>query len=49
VREDYIIHTIFPSNGTGPYKPSQNMTNSGYGTNRGYREGGIPDIDYSYT
>ncbi|XDV19817.1 hypothetical protein PO909_025223 [Leuciscus waleckii] len=49
VREDYIIHTIFPSNGTVPYKPTQNMTNSGYGTNRGYREGGIPDIDYSYT
>ncbi|KAK2911311.1 hypothetical protein Q8A67_003444 [Cirrhinus molitorella] len=48
VREDYIIHTIFPSNGTGLYKPPQN-TNSGYGTNRGYREGGIPDIDYSYT
>ncbi|XP_052447540.1 leucine-rich repeat transmembrane protein FLRT1 [Carassius gibelio] len=49
VREDYIIHTIYPSNGTGLYKPSQNMTNSGCGTNRGYREGGIPDIDYSYT
>ncbi|XP_051965429.1 leucine-rich repeat transmembrane protein FLRT1-like [Xyrauchen texanus] len=49
VREDYIIHTIFPSNGTGLYKPPNNMTSSGYGTNRGYREGGIPDIDYSYT
>uniref|UniRef100_A0A8C2FVB9 Fibronectin leucine rich transmembrane protein 1 n=1 Tax=Cyprinus carpio TaxID=7962 RepID=A0A8C2FVB9_CYPCA len=49
VREDYIIHTIFPSNGTGLHKPTQNMTNSGYGSNRGYREGGIPDIDYSYT
>uniref|UniRef100_A0A672NR01 Fibronectin leucine rich transmembrane protein 1 n=1 Tax=Sinocyclocheilus grahami TaxID=75366 RepID=A0A672NR01_SINGR len=49
VREDYIIHTIFPSNGTALYTPSQNMTNSGYSTNRGYREGGIPDIDYSYT
>ncbi|KAL7838409.1 hypothetical protein AOLI_G00268130 [Acnodon oligacanthus] len=49
IREDYIIHTIFPSNGTGLYKPPSHMTNSGYGTNRGYREGGIPDIDYSYT
>ncbi|KAK1787303.1 hypothetical protein P4O66_002809 [Electrophorus voltai] len=49
IREDYIIHTIFPSNGTGLYKPNHHMTNSGYGTNRGYREGGIPDIDYSYT
>lgn len=49
IREDYIIHTIFPSNGTGLYKPPNHTTNSGYGTNRGYREGGIPDIDYSYT
>ncbi|XP_028840658.1 leucine-rich repeat transmembrane protein FLRT1 [Denticeps clupeoides] len=49
LREDYIIHTIFPSNGTGLYKGPQHMTNTGYGTNRGYREGGIPDIDYSYT
>lgn len=49
VREDYIIHTIFPSNGTGLYKPPNTMSNPGYGTNRGYREGGIPDIDYSYT
>lgn len=49
VQEDYIIHTIFPSNGTGLYKPPNNISNSGYGINRGYREGGIPDIDYSYT
>ncbi|KAG9281908.1 leucine-rich repeat transmembrane protein FLRT1 [Astyanax mexicanus] len=49
IREDYIIHTIFPSNGTGLYKPPNHANNSGYGTNRGYREGGIPDIDYSYT
>lgn len=49
VQEDYIIHTIFPSNGTGLYKPPHHTTNAGYGTNRGYREGGIPDIDYSYT
>ncbi|KAL4622969.1 leucine-rich repeat transmembrane protein FLRT1 [Arapaima gigas] len=49
-REDYIIHTIFPSNGTSLYKSTQHhMANSSYGTNRGYREGGIPDIDYSYT
>ncbi|XP_048883808.1 leucine-rich repeat transmembrane protein FLRT1 [Brienomyrus brachyistius] len=49
-REDYIIHTIFPSNGTSLYKSShQDVANAGYGTNRGYREGGIPDIDYSYT
>ncbi|XP_063058590.1 leucine-rich repeat transmembrane protein FLRT1 [Engraulis encrasicolus] len=51
MREDYIIHTIFPPNGTGLYKPPHPMTNTtaGYGTNRGYREGGIPDLDYSYT
>lgn len=50
LREDYIIHTIFPPNGTGLYKPPHPMTNTaGYGTNRGYREGGIPDLDYSYT
>ncbi|XP_048093914.1 leucine-rich repeat transmembrane protein FLRT1 [Alosa alosa] len=50
LREDYIIHTIFPPNGTGLYKPPHQMTNTtGYGTNRGYREGGIPDLDYSYT
>ncbi|XP_030648737.1 leucine-rich repeat transmembrane protein FLRT1 [Chanos chanos] len=49
IREDYIIHTIFPSNGTGLYKAPHQMTHPGYGTNRGYREGGIPDIDYSYT
>ncbi|XP_067113617.1 LOW QUALITY PROTEIN: leucine-rich repeat transmembrane protein FLRT1-like [Osmerus mordax] len=49
LREDYIIHTIFPSNGTGPYKGPQPAPNPGYGTNRGYREGGIPDIDYCYT
>lgn len=49
LREDYIIHTIFPSNGTGPYKGANNVSNAGHGTNRGYREGGIPDIDYCYT
>uniref|UniRef100_A0A3P9ISG1 Fibronectin leucine rich transmembrane protein 1 n=1 Tax=Oryzias latipes TaxID=8090 RepID=A0A3P9ISG1_ORYLA len=49
LREDYIIHTIFPSNGTGLYKGSNHVTNTGHGTNRGYREGEIPDIDYCYT
>ncbi|KAK6305501.1 hypothetical protein J4Q44_G00242810 [Coregonus suidteri] len=49
LREDYIIHTIFPSNGTGLYKGAHQVSNAGYGTNRGYREGGIPDIDYCYT
>ncbi|KAM3843040.1 leucine-rich repeat transmembrane protein FLRT1-like [Diretmus argenteus] len=49
LREDYIIHTIFPSNGTGSYKGANHVSNAGYGTNRGYREGGIPDIDYCYT
>ncbi|XP_076148365.1 leucine-rich repeat transmembrane protein FLRT1 [Alosa pseudoharengus] len=44
------IHTIFPSNNTTLYRSTQNHTaNSGYGTNRGYRERGIPDIDYTYT
>ncbi|MEQ2169381.1 hypothetical protein GOODEAATRI_024666, partial [Goodea atripinnis] len=49
LREDYIIHTIFPSNGTGLYKGSNHVSNAGHGTNRGYREGGVPDIDYCYT
>lgn len=49
LREDYIIHTIFPSNGTGLYKGANHVSDSGHGTNRGYREGGIPDIDYCYT
>lgn len=49
LREDYIIHTIFPSNGTGLYKGTNNVSNAGHGSNRGYREGGIPDIDYCYT
>ncbi|XP_030621933.1 leucine-rich repeat transmembrane protein FLRT1 [Chanos chanos] len=44
------IHTIFPSNNTSLYRSTHNHTgNPGYGTNRGYRDGGIPDIDYSYT
>ncbi|XP_064407916.1 leucine-rich repeat transmembrane protein FLRT1 [Latimeria chalumnae] len=45
-KEEYVIHTIFPSNGTSLYKSTHTI---GYGTNRGYRDGGIPDIDYSYT
>ncbi|XP_068457523.1 leucine-rich repeat transmembrane protein FLRT1 [Clinocottus analis] len=49
LREDYIIHTIFPSNGTGLYKGDNHVSNAGHGTNRGYREGEIPDIDYCYT
>ncbi|XP_023659220.2 leucine-rich repeat transmembrane protein FLRT1-like [Paramormyrops kingsleyae] len=49
LREDYIIHTIFPSNGAGVYKSTHHTTNSAFGTNRGHREGGIPDIDYTYT
>ncbi|XP_077361806.1 leucine-rich repeat transmembrane protein FLRT1 [Festucalex cinctus] len=49
LQEDYIIHTIFPSNGTGLYKGANHMSNARQSTNRGYREGGIPDIDYCYT
>lgn len=49
LREDYIIHTIFPSNGTGLYKDANHVSNAGHSTNRGYRDGGIPDIDYCYT
>ncbi|XP_044540103.1 leucine-rich repeat transmembrane protein FLRT1 [Gracilinanus agilis] len=45
-KEEYVIHTIFPSNGTSLYKSTHTI---GYGTTRGYRDGGIPDIDYSYT
>uniref|UniRef100_H3C0V5 Fibronectin leucine rich transmembrane protein 1 n=1 Tax=Tetraodon nigroviridis TaxID=99883 RepID=H3C0V5_TETNG len=49
LREDYIIHTHIPSNGTGLYKGASQVANAGHSTNRGYREGGIPDIDYCYT
>ncbi|XP_056657514.1 leucine-rich repeat transmembrane protein FLRT1 [Monodelphis domestica] len=45
-KEEYVIHTIFPSNGTSLYKSTHTI---GYGTTRGYRDAGIPDIDYSYT
>ncbi|XP_070622831.1 leucine-rich repeat transmembrane protein FLRT1 [Erythrolamprus reginae] len=45
-KEEYVIHTIFPSNGTSLYKSTHTI---GYGTTRGYREGGIPDVDYAYT
>ncbi|KAE8607475.1 hypothetical protein XENTR_v10011195 [Xenopus tropicalis] len=45
-KEEYVIHTIFPSNGTSLYKSTHTI---GYGTHRGYRDGGIPDTDYSYT
>jgi len=34
-------------NGTIVSQSSQHQV--GYGTNRGYREGGIPDVDYAYT
>ncbi|XP_052005875.1 leucine-rich repeat transmembrane protein FLRT1 [Xyrauchen texanus] len=50
VEDMTYIHTIFPSNNATLYRSTLNHTgNTGYGTNRGYREGGIPDIDYSYT
>ncbi|XP_043931606.1 leucine-rich repeat transmembrane protein FLRT1 [Protopterus annectens] len=45
-KEEYVIHAIFPSNGTSLYKSTHTI---GYGTNRGYRDADIPDIDYSYT
>ncbi|RXM90645.1 Leucine-rich repeat transmembrane protein FLRT1 [Acipenser ruthenus] len=45
-REEYVIHTIFPSNGTSLYRGTHTV---GYGSNRGYREGDIPDIDYYHT
>ncbi|XP_021563411.1 leucine-rich repeat transmembrane protein FLRT1, partial [Carlito syrichta] len=44
-KEEYVVHTIFPSNGSSLCK----ATHVGYGTTRGYRAGGIPDADYSYT
>lgn len=50
VEDMTYIHTIFPSNNTTLYRSTLNHTaNQSYGTNRGYREGGIPDIDYAYT
>ncbi|XP_049635587.1 leucine-rich repeat transmembrane protein FLRT1 [Suncus etruscus] len=45
-KEEYVVHTIFPSNGNSLCKGTHTI---GYGTTRGYRDGGIPDIDYSYT
>ena len=45
-KEEYVVHTIFPSNGSSLCKGTHTI---GYGTTRGYRDGGIPDIDYSYT
>jgi leucine-rich repeat transmembrane protein FLRT len=45
-KEEYVVHTIFPSNGDSLCKGTHTI---GYGTTRGYRGGGIPDIDYSYT
>ncbi|XP_055987681.1 leucine-rich repeat transmembrane protein FLRT1 [Sorex fumeus] len=45
-KEEYVVHTIFPSNGSGLCKATHTI---GYGTTRGYRDGGIPDIDFSYT
>ncbi|XP_067878001.1 leucine-rich repeat transmembrane protein FLRT1-like [Heterodontus francisci] len=45
-KEEYVIHTIFPSNGTSLYK---NTHNTALSSNRGYRDGGIPDAEYSYT
>ncbi|XP_041035808.1 leucine-rich repeat transmembrane protein FLRT1-like [Carcharodon carcharias] len=45
-KEEYVIHTIFPSNGTSLYK---NTHSTALSSNRGYRDGGIPDAEYSYT
>lgn len=46
-REEYVVHTIFPSNGSSLCKGTHAV---GYGTTtRGYRGGGIPDADYSYS
>ncbi|ELK24399.1 PREDICTED: leucine-rich repeat transmembrane protein FLRT1 [Myotis davidii] len=45
-KEEYVVHTIFPSNGSSLCKGTHTI---GYGTTRGYRGGGIPDVDYSYT
>ena len=48
-REDYMVHTIFPpSNGTGLFKAAAPPPDPGYGTTRGYRDGGVPDTDYCY-
>ncbi|OCT81715.1 fibronectin leucine rich transmembrane protein 1 S homeolog isoform X1 [Xenopus laevis] len=48
-KEEYVIHTIFPSNGTNGSSLYKSNHTIGYGTHRGYRDGGIPDTDYSYT
>ncbi|XP_045711065.1 leucine-rich repeat transmembrane protein FLRT1 [Phyllostomus hastatus] len=45
-KEEYVVHTIFPSNGSSLCKGAHTI---GYGTTRGYRDAGIPDMDYSYT
>ncbi|XP_004713561.1 leucine-rich repeat transmembrane protein FLRT1 [Echinops telfairi] len=45
-KEEYVVHTIFPSNTNSLCRSTHPI---GYGTTRGYRDAGIPDVDYSYT
>ncbi|KPP72026.1 leucine-rich repeat transmembrane protein FLRT3-like [Scleropages formosus] len=45
-KEEFVIHTIFPPNGLSLYK-SAHSDNSG--SNRSYRDSGIPDSDHSHS
>ncbi|XP_075719209.1 leucine-rich repeat transmembrane protein FLRT3 [Rhinoderma darwinii] len=44
-KEEFILHTIFPSNGVSLYKTSHSESSS----NRSYRDSGIPDSDHSHS
>ncbi|XP_072437615.1 leucine-rich repeat transmembrane protein FLRT3 [Chiloscyllium punctatum] len=45
-KEEFVIHTIFPPNGMSLYKNSHSESS---GSNRSYRDSGIPDSDHSHS
>ncbi|XP_039594970.1 leucine-rich repeat transmembrane protein FLRT3 [Polypterus senegalus] len=45
-KEDFVIHTIFPPNGLSLYKNNHSESS---GSNRSYRDSGIPDSDHSHS
>ncbi|XP_006894814.1 PREDICTED: leucine-rich repeat transmembrane protein FLRT3-like [Elephantulus edwardii] len=44
-KEEFVLHTIFPSNGMNLYKNTHSESSS----NRSYRDSGIPDSDHSHS
>ncbi|XP_069786500.1 leucine-rich repeat transmembrane protein FLRT3 [Narcine bancroftii] len=46
VKEEFVIHTIFPPNGMSLYKNNHSESSS---SNRSYRDSGIPDSDHSHS